>query len=115
MRGYRLSRQAEQTLQDVIGWTIDRFGVEQAVRYKDQLIGRLSRLAAGEVPHGRPCNKLISCGRDVVDLEYCREGNHYIIYLNTPEEILVLDFVHGSRNLEAIILELNSVDFSLSN
>ncbi len=49
MKSYRLSPQAEQTLEDIIGWTIDHFGVDQAIKYKDQLIARLSSLAVGEV------------------------------------------------------------------
>ena len=35
MRTYRLSLQAEQTLEDIIGWTIDQFGIEQAIKYKE--------------------------------------------------------------------------------
>lgn len=107
MRSYRLSPQAEQTLEDIIGWTIDHFGVDQAVKYKDRLIARLSSLAVNEVPHGRPCNIILSEKREISDLEYYREGRHYIIYRNTADGIFVLDFVHGSRNLEAIIEDLS--------
>lgn len=83
MRGYRLSRQAEQTLGDIFSWTIEHFGVGQAERYKDPLISRLAALAANDVPHGLSCNGLLAGRRDVVDLEYYREGRHYIIYRNT--------------------------------
>ena len=107
MRGYRLSPQAEQTLEDIIGWTIDHFGIDQAARYKDQLISRLSTLAADDMPHGRSCNSLLAGKRDAVDLEYYREGRHYIIYRNTSEGIFVLDFVHGSRDLDGILDELS--------
>ena len=112
MRVYRLSPQAEQTLEDIIGWTIDRFGLEQAASYKDQLITRLSTLAADDMPHGRPCNSLLAGKRDAVDLEYYREGRHFIIYRNTSEEIFVLDFVHGSRDLDDILDELSVQDLS---
>ena len=67
MRNYRLSQQAEQTLENIIGWTIDHFGVAQAINYKNQLTARLSSLAAGEVPRGRPCNILLVGKRDVGD------------------------------------------------
>jgi len=103
VRGFRLSLQAEKTLEEIIDWTIDHFGMVQAERYKNQLIGRLSTLAAGELPHGLPCNSLLAGHRDVVDLEYYREGRHFIIYRNTNEGIFVLDFVHGSRDLSAIL------------
>lgn len=107
MRGYRLSPQAEKTLEEIIGWTIDHFGIDQATNYKNQLVTRLASLAADEIPHGRSCNILISQKRKATDLEYYREGQHYIIYRNTTDGVFVLDFVHGSRNLEAILLELD--------
>jgi toxin ParE1/3/4 len=107
MRTYRLSLQAEQTLENIIGWTIDQFGIEQAIKYKELLENRLSSLASGKAPHGKPCNLLVSGLLDINDLEYYRQGRHYIIYRNTDNELLVVDFVHGSRNLEAIIQDLS--------
>jgi plasmid stabilization system protein ParE len=44
MRGHRLSPQAELTLEDIIGWTIEHFVIGQAERYNDQLISRLSAI-----------------------------------------------------------------------
>ena len=38
-----------------------------------------------------------------------REGRHYIIYRNTDEGVWVADFVHGSRNLEAIFQDLSEL------
>ena len=107
MRGYRLSPQAELTLEDIISWTIEHFGIGQAERYKDQLMSRLAALAANELPHGLSCNALVGGQRDAVDLEYCVVGRHYIIYRNTLDAIVVLDFVHGSRDLAAILDELS--------
>ncbi len=107
MRTYRLTLQAEQTLVDIIGWTIDQFGIEQAIKYKELLENRLSSLASGKAPHGKPCNLLVSGLLDMNDLEYYRQGRHYIIYRNTDDELLVVDFIHGSRNLEAIIQNLS--------
>lgn len=107
MRNYRLTLQAEQTLVGIIGWTIDQFGIEQAIKYKELLENRLSSLASGKAPHGKPCNLLVSGLMDMNDLEYYRQGRHYIIYRNTDDELLVVDFIHGSRNLEAIIQDLS--------
>lgn len=106
MKGYKLSKQAQQTLTDIIGWTINNFGIEQAIIYKNKLIIRLNALAAGELPSGRPCNLLVSGKYQATDLEFYREGQHYVIYRNTEKFIYVVDFVHGSRNLEKIISEL---------
>lgn len=105
-----MSLQAERTLEDILGWTIEHFGVEQAAKYKDQLISRLSTLATKDLPHGRSCNSLLVGKRNAVDLEYCREGRHFIIYRNTSEGIFVLNFVHSSRDLESILNELSVQD-----
>lgn len=107
MKTFRLSLRAEQSLEDIFIWTIDQFGVVQATKYKDQLIYRLNALAAGELPHGRSCNVLISSKRDVRDLEYYREGRHYIVYRNTEKALFVVDFIHEVRDLEFLITELS--------
>ena len=75
-------------------------------KYKDQLITRLASLAKDELPHGRSCNALLAGKCDAGDLEYYREGRHYIVCRNTDEGVWVADFVHGSRNLEAIFQDL---------
>ncbi len=106
MKSYRLSLQAEQTLENIFAWTIDHFGLDQAVTYKNKLIIRLASLALDEQPHGRSCNRLLADKRKVVDLEYYREESHYIIYRNTTDGIFVLDFVHGFRDLDAVLDEL---------
>ncbi len=107
MRSYRLSPQAEQSLEKIFDRTIEHFGIEQAAKYKDQLISRLYSLSENELPRGRPCNNLLAGTRDTLDLEYYREGRHFIIYRNTPQELYVLDFVHGSRDLETILKGLS--------
>ena len=108
MKKFRLSLRAEQSLEDIFVWTIDRFGIDQAIKYKDQLINRLNSLAAGELPHGRSCNVLVANLRDVQDLEYYREGRHYIIYRNTDEALLIVGFVHEVRDLEFLVKELST-------
>ncbi len=107
MRPYRLSLQAEQSLEKIFSWTVQHFGIEQAARYKDQLIRRLHSLSENEMPRGRPCNALLVGRRKSLDLEYYREGRHFIIYRNTPQGVYVLDFVHGSRDLENVLDGLN--------
>jgi toxin ParE1/3/4 len=56
----------------------------------------------------------LSGKRKAVDLEYYREGRHYIIYRNTSDGIFVLDFIHGSRNLEIIRQELSEINSELT-
>jgi len=108
MKKFRLSLRAEQSLEDIFAWTIDQFGIDQAIKYKDQLLNRLNSLAAGELPRGRSCNVLIANVRDVQDLEYYREGRHYIVFRNIEKALFVVDFIHEVRDLEFLIEKLSS-------
>jgi plasmid stabilization system protein ParE len=106
----RLTRQAEARLVDIVDWTMSNFSGEQADRYEQQLIGRLDALARGESPKGRSCALLAPgvVARD--DLLYIKEGGHYIIYRESDDLIAVIDFMHGARDLAAILRELQGGD-----
>jgi plasmid stabilization system protein ParE len=106
VKSFRLTPQAEARLTEIALWTIDRFGVDQARLYERDLIDRLHALASGDPPHGKSCTALVSGGRSVADLYYYRQGQHYIIYRDSPTLLIVVDFVHGSRNLPRILEDL---------
>lgn len=42
-----------------------------------------------------------------MDLKYFREGGHYIIFHETADALIVIDFVHGARNFERILTDLD--------
>ncbi|PCH94000.1 MAG: plasmid stabilization protein ParE [Gammaproteobacteria bacterium] len=105
-RSFKLTLQAQQSLTDIFVWTIDQFGTKQAELYKTQLMKRINALVIGEPPHGRSCYLLMQGLRESSDLEYYREGSHYIVYRNTTQQLLIVDFIHGSRNLTEILAEL---------
>lgn len=52
MADYRLSRRADGDLEDIALYGIETFGIEQALRYRDGLKTRFSRIA--EAPHHYP-------------------------------------------------------------
>ena len=105
MKPFRLTPQAEARLTDIALWTVSQFGIDQARRYERELIDRLKALASGNPPHGRSCSLLVP-GRDSDDeLYYYRQGRHYIVYRDTPKLLIVVDFVHGSRDLPRILEE----------
>ena len=107
MTAFRLTRRAEQSLETIFGWTLDTFGSAQAERYRDQLIARLNHLAAGTPPHGRPCGLLVGDRVGTSGLNCYREGCHYIIYRRIADELVVIDVVHGTRDLPAVIEALS--------
>lgn len=106
MKPYRLTPRAVARLTEIAGWTIDSFGIQQALCYEQQLIDRLDALARGELPHGKRCERLLYGVRESVpELLYYREGRHYIIYQDLPGQFIVIDFIHGSRDLEQLLID----------
>ena len=102
MKVLRLTTPARDRLLEIVAYTIDTFGVEQAQRYHEQLIEGAERLCDSPFPLGRPC-PLLAEQQTSAELLYIQIGKHYLIYRETDEYIVVYDFVHVSRNLPAVI------------
>ena len=96
-RPWRLTRQAETSLLDIARWTARRFGPRQASAYEVDLIERCEAIAAGTAP-SRSC-------RDAVDptldprLRLTRCGGHFVIFVELPEMVVVVDFLHAKADL----------------
>ncbi|MEX2617093.1 MAG: type II toxin-antitoxin system RelE/ParE family toxin [Alphaproteobacteria bacterium] len=110
MKSIRVTRRAQAQLADIFLYSIEHWGDSIAERYRDSLIARLHALAAGEPPAGRSCGLLISPGRSDIGLKYFREGGHFIVYRETADTLIVLDFIHQSRKLDDIIDRLTNSD-----
>ena len=106
MKSVKLARQAEARLEEIARWTIERFGLAQAEKYELRLIDRLDALSKGEPPHGQSCEALLAGKPEANGLLFVREGGHYIIYKEFDDLIVVIDFIHGVRDLEAILADL---------
>ena len=87
-----LTRQAEDSLQDIADWTFATFGPRQAQAYGEELIDRCDGLANGHVP-SRSCRVLIDPDLPE-DLRHVRAGQHYIVFIDGPDRLTVIDFVH---------------------
>ena len=106
MKGVRLTRRAEARLSEIAAWTYERFGARQADRYEAELLERVRALARGEVI-ARSCVALLPRDSPATDLQYFRVQRHYVIFVERETETVILDFVHTSRDLEAILSELD--------
>ncbi len=106
MKRVRLTVRAETHLTEILRFSIERWGAERAEAYKSQIEDRLFALASGSPPHGRSCELLVADLIDAPGLKYYREGGHYIIYRETAETLVVYDFIHQARNLEALLQDL---------
>lgn len=106
MKSARFTLRAEARLNEISQWTLDLFGPEQAARYEAALTDGVEELQRGTLT-GRDCRLLAPGGGVGDDLRYVRIGAHYLIFLESADEIGVVDLVHGSRDLEAILKELS--------
>ncbi len=101
---WRLTRAAEASLVDIAFWTLETFGPRQAEAYEADLIERCDAIACGEAPW-QSCRKLID-PRLPEDLRFTRCGQHLIVFVDEPEQVIVVDFLHGRRDLPARLTDL---------
>ncbi len=106
MSRFQLTPRAIDSLTSIFGWTIERFGEQQAADYRDALIERCQALAEGRPPHGRPCDVLLEGRAEATELLYAREGGHFILFRKDKAGIVVIDVVHERRDLPRMIERL---------
>ena len=92
MNSYRLSRLAASDLQEIAEYTIERFGIEQARRYRDGLKTCFDQLA-GNPALGRGAEMLIRC------LRRFEHQSHVVFYISEPENILIVRVLHSSMDV----------------
>ena len=86
-----LSRKAETDLAEIAEFTIGKFGIEQARRYRDSFGGCFNSLC--DNPRlGRSADELAS------GLRRIRQQAHTIFYIPTSDQILIVRVLHHSRD-----------------
>ena len=104
-RSLRLTRRAEASLVDIARWTIDTFGFKQAELYEAELLNRCQALLNGQV-HSRSCAVLVE-GAD--DLRFVRAGEHFLVFLDRPDEIVIVDILHSRSDLPRHVAALTAL------
>ncbi|MBO6764419.1 type II toxin-antitoxin system RelE/ParE family toxin [Maricaulis sp.] len=96
-RNWRLTRQAEASLVDIARWTLKTFGPRQAEAYETDLIACCHEIANG-TRFSQSCRQLV--GAEMTeDLRYARAGEHFVVFLEAPAEIVIVDFLHARSDL----------------
>lgn len=101
---WRLTRQAERSLVDIARWTIETFGPRQATAYETDLIARCQAVADGAAP-SQSCRRLIDPDLPE-DLRFTRCGQHFIMFVDYPEAVIVIDFLHARSDLHGKLARL---------
>ncbi len=103
-RPWRLTPLAEERLVDIALWTIDTFGAVQADLYEAELLERCEAIARGRAPV-RDCSVLLG-GDAPSGLRFARAGEHFVVFLETPDEVVIVDFLHSRSDLPARLAAL---------
>jgi len=106
VKPWRLTEQAERSLIDIALWTIDTFGPAQAAIYEQELLERCDAVARGHAVT-QDCSILVDAS-DMLGLRFTRAGEHFAVFLETPDEIIFVDFVNARANLPARIAALRA-------
>ncbi len=104
-RCFRLTRRAEDSLVEIARWTIEKFGLRQADIYEAELLSRCEAIVNGHA-HSRSCSILVD---DAADLRYLRAGEHFLVFLDRPDEIIIVDILHSRSDLPRHIAALSAL------
>ncbi|MFK7837172.1 MAG: type II toxin-antitoxin system RelE/ParE family toxin [Sulfitobacter sp.] len=99
MRQLTFTVLAERQLDDILSWKFEEFGPQQAERYEDELINRCAAIASG-VAATQNCSMIMQPGA-VSALRFGRAGQHLVVFLEKPDAIIIVGFLHGKSDLAA--------------
>jgi toxin ParE1/3/4 len=90
LSGYSLSKLAESDLAEMIDYTVDRWGKDQALLYFDELV-QCFQLITSTPGAGRSCNRLL---KGIRRMEHAK---HVIFYLRQGSSIFIVRILHQQR------------------
>lgn len=102
---WRLTRTAEASLIDIAHWTLKTFGPAQASAYEEDLIARCEEIANGTALT-QDCRLLIDPHLSE-DLRFARAGQHFIVFVEYPEQIIIIDLLHSRSDIPRHLAELS--------
>jgi toxin ParE1/3/4 len=105
---WRLTRQAEASLIHIARWTIETFGPRQAEAYEADLIERCRAIADGTA-QSQSCRRSIDPDLPE-DLRFTRIGQHFVVFVESADAVVIVDFLHGRSDLPARLVRLSELD-----
>ncbi|MBN7787647.1 type II toxin-antitoxin system RelE/ParE family toxin [Ponticoccus gilvus] len=108
-RSLRLTRRAEASLVEIAKWTIEQFGLKQAELYENEVLASCQTILHGQA-HSRSCAVLVD---EVTDLRFARAGEHFLVFLDQPDEVIIVDILHTRSDLPrhvAALAALRNID-----
>lgn len=81
---------------DIGAWSGGQFGERKAEAYVELLIAHCFKIAGG-LAHVRSCRDVFA--PDLREDGFSRAGQHYILFVETVQDVLVVDFIHQRMNV----------------
>ncbi len=94
---WRLTLAAEASLLEIAQWTYETFGNRQADAYEEDLIAACNEIASGAA-FSQSCRHLVDPDLPE-DLRFVRCGRHFIVFVEYPAQVIIVDFLHNRSNL----------------
>ena len=102
---WRLTRAAERSLIDIAIWTVETFGPRQAAAYEEDLIAVCRNIAAGTA-QSQDCRRIID--PDLPEyLRFARAGQHFVVFVENAEQVIIIDFLHSRSDLPRHLANLS--------
>ena len=102
---WSLTRAAERSLIDIAIWTVETFGPRQAAAYEDDLISVCRNIAAGTA-RSQDCRRIIDPNLPE-DLRFVRAGQHFVVFFENAEQVIIIDFLHSRSDLPRHLANLS--------
>lgn len=102
---WRLTRAAERSLIDIAIWTVETFGPRQAASYEDDLTSVCRNIAAGTA-QSQDCRRIIDPNLPE-DLRFVRAGQHFVVFFENAEQVIIIDFLHSRSDLPRHLANLS--------
>ena len=102
---WRLTRAAERSLIDIAIWTVETFGPRQAVAYEEDLISACTDIAAGTA-QSQDCRRIIDPDLHE-NLRFARVGQHFVVFVEDAEQVVIIDFLHSRSDLPRHLANLS--------
>jgi len=94
-RSFRLTRRAEASLTEIARWTIENSVLREAELYEAELPNRCDGILSGQA-HSRSCAVLVD---EADDLRFVRAAEHFLVFLDQPDEVVIVDILHSRSDL----------------
>ncbi|MCF7728113.1 type II toxin-antitoxin system RelE/ParE family toxin [Sulfitobacter sp. M22] len=104
-RSFRLTRRAEASIAEIARWTIENFGLRQAELYEAELLFRCEGILSGQA-HSRSCAVVVDAADD---LRFVRAGEHFLIFLDKPDEVIIVDIMRSRSDLPRHVIALTAL------